>query len=254
MKNFNEKGGFFVFEGIECSGKSTQAQLLYDKFSKIYGKKNIVLTKEPGGKTSIGKLIREFLLNDVHTKTNTIELVNKIKNNLPDSAKNALMFCLNYLHLPETKINWEIINALLFIFDRAAHIEEIIKPALKQNKIIISDRFDGSTIAYQGAKLKNDKNWHNLLLYNAQAKQNFSPDKYILIDITIEESFKRLKQHREKLTNFEKRDVEYFQTVRNEFLNQAKMDSENWIIINGERTIEEISEEIWNKINFSLLY
>src|SRR4030042_2467889 len=128
MKDFN--GKIFALEGIECSGKSTQAQLLYDEFSKIYGKEKVLLTKEPGGKTSVGKILREFLLESFYTKTNAVKLIHKIQDNLPASVESAFMFCLNYLCLPETKINWEIINTLLFIFDRAAHIEEIIKPAL----------------------------------------------------------------------------------------------------------------------------
>jgi len=102
--------GFISFEGIEGSGKSTQAKLLSENLrSKGY---NVLLTEEPGG-TKIGHKIREILLN-------------------PENSMNPLT------------------ELLLYSACRAEHVREVIYPALMQGSIVICDRFSDSTIAYQG--------------------------------------------------------------------------------------------------------
>lgn len=105
------KGTFISFEGIEGSGKSTQAKLLYDFLSKKGA--DVILTEEPGG-TQIGMKIRTVLLD----------------------VENTGMFPLTEL--------------LLYNASRAQHIHEVITPALKRGAIVITDRFTDSTIAYQG--------------------------------------------------------------------------------------------------------
>jgi dTMP kinase len=106
-KGFN---GFISLEGIEGSGKSTQAKLLASHL-KSRGH-NVLATEEPGG-TRIGHKIRSILLD-----------------------KKSHMDPLTEL--------------LLYSASRAQHIREIIYPALTQNTIVITDRFSDSTIAYQG--------------------------------------------------------------------------------------------------------
>lgn len=105
------KGIFISFEGIEGSGKSTQAKLLYEYLTDK--KYDVVLTEEPGG-TLIGNRIREILLSVEH-----IDMT------------------------PKTEL-------LLYNASRAQHIEEIIIPALNKNSIVITDRFTDSTVTYQG--------------------------------------------------------------------------------------------------------
>ena len=105
------KGVFISFEGIEGSGKSTQARLLYKHLSdKGF---EVISTEEPGG-TKIGIKIRELLL----------DLENK---NM----------------IPQTEL-------LLYYASRTQHINEVIFPAVKRGAIVITDRFTDSTIAYQG--------------------------------------------------------------------------------------------------------
>lgn len=105
------KGIFISFEGIEGSGKSTQANLLY-KYLINKGFK-VILTEEPGG-TRIGKKIRKVLLDS------------KNKDILP------------------------ITELLLYNASRAQHINEVIIPSLNKGVIVITDRFTDSTFAYQG--------------------------------------------------------------------------------------------------------
>jgi dTMP kinase len=103
---------FITFEGIEGSGKSTQAKKLHEFF--LSQKINSVLTREPGG-TKAGELIRAILID---------EKIDKLE------ARTELF--LNFAA-------------------RLEHVEKLIKPILSQNKTIISDRFFDSTYAYQGS-------------------------------------------------------------------------------------------------------
>jgi dTMP kinase len=107
----DRRGIFISFEGIEGSGKTTQARLLAERLLKAGYK--VVLTKEPGG-TVIGNKIREVLLQPEHKE----------------------MFYLTEL--------------LLYNADRAQHLKELILPAIEEGHIVITDRFTDSTIVYQG--------------------------------------------------------------------------------------------------------
>jgi len=105
------KGRFLSFEGIEGSGKSTQARLLYRYLKKR--DIDVMLTAEPGG-TRIGKRIRTVLLSIEHVEMS-----------------------------PLTEL-------LLYNASRAQHLHEVIIPALRRGTTVITDRFTDSTIAYQG--------------------------------------------------------------------------------------------------------
>ena len=117
------KGKFIVFEGIDGSGKTTQinqlSQLIVNR-GIIPENNQLVITREPGG-TNLGKSIRSLLLNTSKGKS-------------PDS----------------------ITELLLYAADRSQHVNEIIRPALNKGNWVISDRFCGSTIAYQGYGRKLD--------------------------------------------------------------------------------------------------
>jgi dTMP kinase len=105
------KGIFISLEGIEGTGKSTQAKLLSKQL--VDEGFDVVLTEEPGG-TRIGLKIRELLLSVEHTNMTPIT------------------------------------ELLLYNASRAQHIKELICPALERGEIVITDRFTDSTLAYQG--------------------------------------------------------------------------------------------------------
>lgn len=102
---------FFSFEGIDCSGKTTQAKLLVEKLQEM--NREILFLREPGG-TEISEQIRQILLNKKNLKMTQIS------------------------------------ELLLFSASRAQLVSEVIKPALAKGTIVITDRFVDSTTAYQG--------------------------------------------------------------------------------------------------------
>ena len=110
-----KKGLFIVFEGIEGSGKSYQAKILYRKL-KIY-KKSVILTREPGG-TKGAEVIRKIILKDYFEKNKKIKFD-------------------------------KFTDTLLYLAARNEHVKNKIIPAIKKKKIIICDRFIDSTLAYQ---------------------------------------------------------------------------------------------------------
>ncbi len=103
------KGKFIVFEGLDGSGQSTQAQLLKNYLEK---EKNIspVLTKEPTRETPIGVLIRQVIQKEISVSPTALQL--------------------------------------LFCADRSEHLEKVIKPALENGQWVISDRYFYSTMAF----------------------------------------------------------------------------------------------------------
>ena len=114
-----KEGHFITFEGGEGSGKSTQLKLFAEYLAN--SGKEVVLTREPGA-TEVGKEIRRLLVEGDKDKFD------------------------------------EITETLLFYADRRINLTKIVFPALKEGKIVLSDRFNDSTIAYQyygAAKFKN---------------------------------------------------------------------------------------------------
>jgi len=146
-------GKFIVFEGIDGAGKSTQVNLLGEWFrEKGY---DVVITKEPTD-TAFGKLIRKLVLT---------------------GGKEGIIDGARISHEAE---------ALLFAADRAEHVNKLIKPALKAGKIVISDRYFYSSLAYQWAR-GLDLEW--LIDLNRFA---IRPNLVILLDLPVKESMKRI--------------------------------------------------------------
>ncbi len=158
MKDY--KGKFIVLEGGEGSGKSTQARLLFE-YLKNKGKK-VILTKEPGCETEICQEIRRVLLEEnITNKVLLKKIIEDFSKENSGLAENVIEFFKSYLQTPTQIIKTGIIETLLFLLDRADHIQKIVKPALLKGEIVVSDRFDCSTIAYQGygSKLKDESEW-----------------------------------------------------------------------------------------------
>ena len=202
-------GKFIVFEGIDGSGKTTQIHQLakWLNTQDVMPKQNkLVITREPGG-TKLGQSIRSLLLDTT-------------RGNSPDS----------------------ITELLLYAADRAQHVNEIIRPSLNRGDWVVSDRFCGSTLAYQGYGRKLDikliKNLENI------ATQGISPDLTFLLDVPVEESIKRRKAR--KADRIEQEGKDFLLNVSLGF--QALSNDRKWKKLSAVKSQEEITNEIKSEI------
>ena len=197
---FKKKGLFLTFEGPEASGKSTQLKLLETYFKK----QNIsfLMTREPGG-TLIAEKLRKIILDS--------------KNNI--------------------KVTEEI---LLLMASRLNHIENIIKPALSKNKIVISDRFADSTFVYQGYVnnfgILQSMKLHKLIL------NNFLPDKTFLFLLSSNDIIKRLK-NRKIYNKYDKKDLIFHKKVIAGYKKISKNNS-RFINIDAKKSFYSIHDKI----------
>ena len=197
-------GIFLTFEGLDGSGKTTQLRPLADALAARGF--DVLTTREPGG-TLLGKRIRELILEEDTAPTPLAEL-------------------------------------LLFAADRAQHLETLIKPALAAGKIVISDRYADATAAYQGAGrgFSADKIRQTIEL----ATGGFKPDLTLFFDLPTEKAFARTgsRAHRgEALNRLDKEAVDFFERVRNAYLEIAAAEPERFRIVDSSGSIEEIHTE-----------
>ncbi|WP_258084761.1 dTMP kinase [Thermococcus thermotolerans] len=195
-------GAFIVMEGIDGAGKSTQAKLLAKWFEeKGY---DVILTKEPTD-TAFGKLIRKLVLT---------------------GGREGIIDGARISHEAE---------ALLFAADRAEHVSKLIKPAVEAGKVVISDRYFYSSLAYQWAR-GLDLEW--LIDLNRFA---IRPDLVILLDLPVKESMKRINGRSIK-TEFDKI-AELQKKVRENYLKLAERFPEIRIV-NALASVEDIHNDI----------
>ena len=206
-----EKGLFITLEGIDGSGKSTQANALGEALNK---NGNIaILTREPGG--SVGaELIRKLLVEGDPNRWS-----------------------------PETEM-------LLFTAARRDHFEKTIRPALERGKIVISDRFADSTRVYQGATRGDLRalvdQLHQLMI-------GYEPDLTLIIDVDPQESLARGLARGSGEDRFEDFGLDFQKKLRQGFLKLGNDFDKRCKIIDGTRSVDDISSEILtlvcNKLN-----
>ncbi len=193
---------FITFEGIDGSGKTLQIKCLKEYLESLGYE--LVVVREPGG-TKIGEKIRNILLDN---------------NN--------------------TNINYEA-EALLYAASRAQLISEVIKPALDDKKIVISDRFIDSTLMYQG--ILRGLGVEKIQEINNFAVQNIKPDITFLLDVTVEVSSKR-KKNRANLDRLDNEKEDFYRKLRQEYLSLASNNRDRIVVINSMRSPNVVSEGI----------
>lgn len=198
------KGLFISFEGIDGSGKSTQARMLADHL-RDKGR-DVVLTREPGGSPGAEE-IRALVLRGA-----------------PDRWS------------AETEI-------LLFTAARRDHLERTIQPALASGKVVICDRFADSTRMYQGLSRgdlrKTVDDLHALMI-------GVEPDLTILIDMDPAKGLSRALSRQTSEERFENFGEELQTKMRAGFLALAKEFSERFRVIDGGRSVEDVSVDVVN--------
>lgn len=152
---------------------------------------------------------------------------------------------------------------LLFEAARAQLVSEIIKPSLKDGITVVSDRFEASSVAYQGyGRRISVEAVHRL---NEFAVQGALPDLTLLLDIEPEERLRRaggqlvlqmelndadspVRQDPDENRRFEDLSLGFHTRVRDGFLRLAKEKPERWVVINGSLTVDGVQEEIWRHV------
>jgi len=130
-------------------------------------------------------------------------------------------------------------ESLLFLADRAQNIDTIVKPAIEQGKIVLCDRHIDSTTAYQGYGRKLDINQINML--NNLATNGLKPDLTLVFDVDIETSMQRVGKEKDRM---ESAGRDFFNRVRNGYLEIAKQFPDRIKVINSAKSIEEVQNEV----------
>ena len=130
----------------------------------------------------------------------------------------------------------------LFCEDRKIHYEKVIKPALERGAMVICDRTEYSTIAYQGAGRGYDV--AEIKRKSGDARGGIEPDLIILADCDPETLKSRVEKRGETLTRFEKLGMDFHHRVRKSFLEQAEEKPEKWRVLDASRSIDEIYKDV----------
>ena len=137
-------------------------------------------------------------------------------------------------------------ESFLFLADRAQNIETIVIPSIKQGKIVLCDRHIDSTVAYQGYGRGLDLDEINYL--NNIATGGIKPDLTYVFDVDVETSAKRVGDEKDRMESAGK---EFFNRVRNGYLELAKQNPQRIKVINSTRSIEEVFQDVLKEfINF----
>lgn len=195
-------GKFITIEGSEGVGKSTNIEFI----SKYLKSRDITTleTREPGG-TKIAEEIRQVLLT---TKGETVP---------------------------------EIAELLLFFAARSFHVENLIKPAIKQGHYVICDRFSDATVAYQG--YGRGFNIQDINTIASWVHEKMQPDLTILLDAPAEIGMQRAKQ-RGVMDRMESEDISFYERVRNGYLTLASEHKERFVVIDASQALKSVQTEI----------
>jgi len=197
---------FITFEGCEGCGKTTQSQRLKERLVDM--RHQVVHVREPGG-TEAGDRIRTLLLHEVET---------------PLTAETEVM---------------------LFAAARAQLVRQVIRPALKEGKVVLRDRFVDSSYAYQG--MARGVGYEAVKAANALAVDGTMPDLTFLLDLDVEVGLKRAAGAFAP-DRFESEAVRFHQQVREGFLALAGVYEQRYVVLNAEREKDDVTEAIWEEV------
>lgn len=167
----------------------------------------VVLTREPGG-TDIGRAIRAVLLDVESTGMSPL--------------------C----------------EAMLYAADRAQHISEVIRPALEAGNLVLCDRFTDSTLAYQSFGRGLERAWVEQLC--EVAADGLVPDKTLLLDLPVEEGFRRLAHRRatqdegRREARLDEETIAFHRRVYAGYRVLAEASPDRFVIIDASRPVEEV--------------
>jgi len=200
-----KKGLFITFEGGEGAGKSTLMENLFHSLKKE--KRPVIQTRAPGG-TPIGQEIRNLLLHGHQELGKRTEL-------------------------------------LLFLADRAQHVDELILPALEKGQIVLCDRFNDSTLAYQGgARALSKKAVIDLCHF---ACHGLKPNLTIYLDLDPRIGFKR--NSAKVKDRIEAETLQFHEKIRRSFKQIAKKEPKRFFLIDASQTPSQVFQQAKERID-----
>ena len=199
---------FVTIEGPEGSGKSSVTKEVVKKLEdEGY---EVVLTREPGG-TPIAEQIRNVILDKANTKMDSMT------------------------------------EALLYAASRRQHLVEKVWPLSKQGKIVISDRFLDSSLAYQGGArgLGIDK----ILALNQYATDGYYPELTLLFDLDPKIGLERIAANKNREVNrLDLEKIEFHNSVRQTFLSLAKRFPDRYVVLDASKSFDEVVEDAYKAV------
>ena len=204
---------FITLEGMEGAGKSTLLEGLHRRFQTVG--RTVTLTREPGA-SHIGTALRAILLNTQSDIANETEL-------------------------------------FLFLADRAQHVAEIIRPALKAGHVVLCDRFADSTLVYQGC----GRGFDNDLLFtlNNVAVSGLWPDITLILDLPPEEGLRRAVRRNQALCQsanegrFEAETLAFHTRIREGFLELARQHPQRCVVLDATQSPERLLDVAWTHLS-----
>ncbi len=198
-------GMFITFEGTDGSGKTSVIKAIVKELENN-GKKEYVLTREPGG-NRISEAIRNVILDE------------------------------RFVEMDERT------EALLYAAARRQHIVETINPALSAGKLVLCDRFVDSSIVYQGAgrSIGTDR----IAEMNRFATDGLTPDLTIFLDIEPELGLERIRRNRQDEVNrLDHEKMSFYRTVHDAYLELATKDSKRIVEVDASQPLEAVIFEV----------
>ena len=200
-------GIFITLEGIDGTGKTTQIRKLA-RYLRAIGKR-VRVTREPGG-TRTGERIRAILL---ATSTGQLAPLTEL----------ALMYAA-----------------------RAQHLDEVVRPALAHGEIVVSDRYNDASFAYQG--FGRELGIATVRAFDRVICGETQPDLTIVLDLEPGRALGRAQgreaRRRSRRGRFEAAGLKFYQRVRAGYLSLARGDPHRVKIVRADRSVDEIQEEI----------
>ena len=198
-------GLFVALEGGEGAGKSTQVDLLQRWLTGLG--REVVVTREPGG-TPLGRRLRELLLD------------------------------------PSTGALAARTEALLYAADRAEHVHDVIRPALRAGAVVLTDRYIDSSIAYQGAGRSLDP--ADIAKLSAWATEDLLPDLTVVLDIDPQVGLRRFDAPLDRL---EAEPLSFHVAVRNGFLALAEQHAVRYLVVDATQDPDLIQAHIRERLS-----
>jgi len=205
-------GIFITLEGGEGSGKTTVTEIVSNRLSEEGYK--IVRTREPGG-IEISEQIRNVILDNKNTNMDGIT------------------------------------EALLFAAARRQHVVEKLEPLLKDDNIVISDRFVDSSLVYQG--IVRGVGLDKVYDMNKIAMGECIPDLTIVFDLPAEVGQQRISSNKEREVNrLDKEKIDFHKKIREGYLTIASMYKDRIKVIDANRTKEEVAKDMYDLIKLEI--